>query len=200
MRPTTRGWCVLSPQRRKILPLVYLVSISGCVVFLGNCENRLQIVQMYEAPMELPDTVTICRPSHYGEVFSFCRDKVADTIYSGMHTTRMRVNLKIPSIIFIDGGPICVWYLPQPKLCQPCGSEDHLVANCRTERYFNCEAPGHRAKEYTKPTLCSICIKSHSTSVCPYLRFSVNIEENLDDSLYAEVAKTVTSGASSPPT
>ena len=35
------------------------VEIGGTTVFLGDCENRLVLVKIYEAPAELPDTVVI---------------------------------------------------------------------------------------------------------------------------------------------
>ena len=31
------------------------VKIAGCMVFLGDCENRVSIVKVYELPVELPD-------------------------------------------------------------------------------------------------------------------------------------------------
>ena len=97
--------------------------------------------------------------------------------------------MHVPSNIFIAGKAIHAWYPSQPKICQQCGSEDQVAANCCTEKCFNCEAPGHRAEDCTKPTLCGICMESHTTAMCPYLRFSANIEENPGDSSYAEVAK-----------
>ena len=47
------------------------VKIAGCAVFLGDCENRVSIVKLYELPVELPDSVVIGRQSHYGKVYSF---------------------------------------------------------------------------------------------------------------------------------
>ena len=49
-------------------------------MFLGDCENRLVLVKILEAPAELPDTALIGRLNHYGRVLSFRRDKIADTI------------------------------------------------------------------------------------------------------------------------
>ena len=42
------------------------VKITGCVVFLGGCENRVSVVKLYELPAELPDSVVIGRLSYYG--------------------------------------------------------------------------------------------------------------------------------------
>lgn len=68
------------------------VTISGCVVFLGDRENKVSIVKLYKLPTELPDSVIIDRLSHYGRVFSFRRDRIAKGIYSGVHTTRMIID------------------------------------------------------------------------------------------------------------
>lgn len=56
------------------------VTISGCVVFLGDCENKVSIVKLYELPTELPDSAIIDCLSHYGHVFSFQRDRIAEGI------------------------------------------------------------------------------------------------------------------------
>ena len=60
------------------------VEIEGTTVFLGDCENHLVLVKIYEAPAELPDTVVIGRLSHYGCVMSFRRDKIAQFIESSV--------------------------------------------------------------------------------------------------------------------
>lgn len=44
------------------------VEIAGCAVFLGDCENSISIVKLYELPVELLDSVVIGRLSHYGKV------------------------------------------------------------------------------------------------------------------------------------
>ena len=53
------------------------VEIGGTAVFLGDCENSLVLVKIYEAPNELPDTALIGRLSHYGHVLSFCQDNLS---------------------------------------------------------------------------------------------------------------------------
>ena len=53
---------------------IALLEIAGTTGFLGDCENRLVLVKIYEAPAELPDTVVMGRLSHYGHVMSFWRD------------------------------------------------------------------------------------------------------------------------------
>ena len=40
------------------------VEIAGCTVFLGDCENRVQLVEIYEAPTEYPNTALIGRLCH----------------------------------------------------------------------------------------------------------------------------------------
>ena len=39
------------------------VKIAGCMVFLGDCENRVSIVKVYKLPVEVPDSVVIGRLS-----------------------------------------------------------------------------------------------------------------------------------------
>ena len=44
------------------------VTIAGCVVFLGDCENKVTIVKLYELPTEMPDSaayriMAACSPS-----------------------------------------------------------------------------------------------------------------------------------------
>jgi len=93
-RASNNTWVVAfkSPEAKNAALGVNSVSIACCTVFLGDCENRLQIVKIYEAPQEMLDMVIIGRLSRYGKVFSFRRDKVADCIYNGIRTARMRVN------------------------------------------------------------------------------------------------------------
>ena len=92
------------------------VTISGCVVFLGDCENKVTIVKLYELPTELPDSVIIGRFSHYGRVFSFRRDRIAEGIYNGVRTTRMVLDRPIPGQTFIAGefARICTLASPKP--------------------------------------------------------------------------------------
>ena len=45
---------------------VATIEIDGIPVFLGDCENHVVLVKIYEAPAELPDTALIGRLSYYG--------------------------------------------------------------------------------------------------------------------------------------
>ena len=194
-RGSSNTWVVAfkTPEAKNAILGVNSVTISGCTMFLGDCENRFQIVKIYEAPAEMPDTVIIGCLSRYGKVFSFRRDKVADCIYNDIRTAWMRVNKTIPLSLYITGEPLRIWYLMQPKTCRRCCAEDHLVRECRTARCFNCEMPGHQADECTSPALCSICLdESHPAISCPFLFLSTNIKENPRNASYANVAKTMT--------
>ena len=177
-RASNNTWVVSfrSTDAKNIALGVPSVVIAGCTVFLGDCENRVQIVKLYEAPTEMPDTVLIGRLSHYGKVFSFRRDRIADGIYNGVRTARMRLNLSIPPSILVAGEFIRVWYPTQPKMCRRCGDPGHMVAQCKSFRCFNCEAPGHRVEECERPPLCAICLdEDHLTDVCPFLLYSANV-------------------------
>ena len=59
------------------------IKVAGCHVLLGDCENRVSIVKIYELPDELPDSLVIGRLSHYGHVISFRRDR--KNIYRAAH-------------------------------------------------------------------------------------------------------------------
>ena len=119
------------------------VEIGGMTVFLGDCENHLVLVKIFEVPAELPDTVVIGRMQHYGQVLSFRRDKIAQFIESGVRMARMRLHRHIPSILDLAGELVRVWYPNQPKSCKNCGALDHLAKECKSTRCFNCEKPGH---------------------------------------------------------
>ena len=152
------------------------ITFAGCTVFLGDCENKVSIVKIFELPGELPDSVVIGRLSHYGRVISFRRDRVADAIFNGVRTARMVIEHPIPSQAFIAGEYCRFWYPAQPKTCRKCGADDHLAATCRSSRCFNCERPGHRAEACDMPALCRVCLKdSHETASCPFIYYSSNI-------------------------
>ena len=200
-RASNNTWVVSfrSTDAKNIALGVPSVVIAGCTVFLGDCEHRVQIVKVYEAPAEMPDTVLIGRLSHYGKVFSFRRDRVTDGIYNGVRTARMRLNLTIPPSILVAGEFVRIWYPAQPKMCRRCGDPGHMVAQCSSFRCFNCEAPGHRVEDCERPPLCSICLaEDHSTDVCPFLLYSANLVAQPGDSSYAEVAKTISEPSASP--
>ena len=152
------------------------IDIGGCSVLVGDCENRVSIVKIYELPDELPDSVVIGRLSHYGRVISFRSDHVAYTILNGVRTARMFIDRPIPSQTFIAGEFACLWYPSQPKTCWKCGSEDHLAAVCKSQRCYNCQGPGHRAEQCDMPVLCRVCLSdAHDISACPFVYYSSNV-------------------------
>ena len=101
-KASNRSWVVTFdlPLTKEAVPEVVSVEIDGPTIFLGDCEHRLILFKVYEAPAELS---RIGRLSHYGGVLSFRRDKIADTIESGIHTARMELHRHIPSIINLGG-------------------------------------------------------------------------------------------------
>ena len=183
-RASNNTWVVSfrTPEIKSVALGVPFVKIAGCTVFLGDCENRVQIVKIYEAPAEMPDSVLIGRLSHYGKVFSFRRDKSTSIIYNGVRTARMRLNLVIPPTICIAGELIRVWYPTQPKMCRRCGDSSHIAAKCTSFRCFNCEVPGHRVEECPSKIHCSICLSlDHAVLACPFLLYSANVVDQPDD-------------------
>lgn len=152
------------------------IKIAGCSVLLGDCENKVSIVKIYELPDELPNSVVIGSLSHYGRVISFRRDCVADAIFNGLRTARMSIEQPIPAQAFIAGDFCQFWYPSQPKTCRKCGDEDHLAAACRSQWCFNCERPGHRAEQCDLPALCRVCLSDgHEITSCLFIYYSSNV-------------------------
>ena len=191
-RTSNRSWVVsFESQEAKELALEKAsIQIAGYTVFLGDCENRLVLVKVYEAPSELPDTAVIGCLSYYGRVLSFRRDKVFQVIENGVRTARMRVDRPIPSILNLAGELVRIWYPNQPKTCRNCGSPDHLVKECQSVRCFNCERPGHRAEQCEEPRRCSICRSDeHRLPECPFLRYSADVDSSEDKRTEVEKEK-----------
>ena len=156
---------------------VWDINVAGHRAFVADCDNRISLVKIYNAPNEMPDSVIIGRLSSYGSVLSFRRDHATDSIYNGVRTARMEIKQNIPSTVRITGEFIKFWYPGQPKSCRRCGDLDHLVKDCRNVRCFNCEQSGHRVEECEKAPMCSICrLTDHVVCDCPYLLFSANVE------------------------
>ena len=188
-----------TPEAKNMALGVPSVTIAGCTVFNWDCENRVQIVKIYEAPTEMPDTVLIGRLSHYGKVFSFRRDKVADDIYNGVRTAKMRLNLVIPPTIFVAGELVRIWYPAQPKMCRRCGDPTHVAARCSSMRCFNCEAPGHRIEQCKSMPLCSICLGAdHEVATCPFFLYSANVVTQSEVSPVPDVPEAVSPPVASP--
>ena len=72
-RASNRTWIVtFNNHRVKSVALgMEGIIISGCQIFLGDCERSVLLVKTYEEPSEIADTVLIGRLSAYGKVFSF---------------------------------------------------------------------------------------------------------------------------------
>lgn len=178
-KSSSRSWVVsFDNQLAKETALeVASIEIAGTTVFLGDCENRLVLVKIYEAPAELPDTAVIGRLNYYGRVLSFRRDKIAQFIENGVRTARMSLNRHIPSTINLAGEFLRIWYPNQPKTCRNCGSEDHLAKDCSSVRCFNCEQPGHSTQNCGEPPKCTVCrAEDHRLGDCPYVHFSANVD------------------------
>ena len=83
--------------------------IAGHRVFIADCDRRISLVKVYNAPNEMPDSVIIGRLSVYGSVVSFRRDLLTDSIFNGVRTARMEVKKDIPSTVRIAGEFIRFW-------------------------------------------------------------------------------------------
>lgn len=188
-RSSNRTWVVsFTDQLAKETALeVASIEIAGSTVFLGDCENRLVLVKIYEAPLELPDTVVIGRLNHYGRVLSFRRDKIAKFIENGVRTARMSLSRHIPSIVNLAGECVRIWYPNQPKTCRNCGAEDHLVKECKSVWCFNCEKSGHRLENCEESPKCTACkSEEHRLAECPYVLYSANVDSGTQQELSEE--------------
>ena len=78
-RMSNRSWVAsFENQEAKELALEKAsIQVAGYTVFLGDCENRLASVKIYEAPNELPDMTVIGCLSYYGRLLSFHRESVS---------------------------------------------------------------------------------------------------------------------------
>ena len=54
--------------------------IAGHRVFIADCDRKISLVKVYNAPNEMPDSVIIGRLSVHGSVLSFRRDLLTDSI------------------------------------------------------------------------------------------------------------------------
>ena len=70
-RISNRSWVVsFSEQREKDRVISKgRLEIKGTIVFVGDADSRTEIVKIFEAPEEMPDTVVIGRLSCFGRVF-----------------------------------------------------------------------------------------------------------------------------------
>lgn len=135
----------------------------------------------------MPDTDVIGRVNHYGRVLSFRRDKIAKFIENGVGTARISLSRHIPSIINLAGEYVRVWYPNQPKTCQNCGAEDHLVKDCKSVRCFNCEKSGHRLENCEEPPKCAACkSEEHRLAECPFVLYSANVDSGTQEELSEE--------------
>ena len=50
---------------------IWSITIANQVVFVGDCNNKVSLLKVYNAPNEMPDSVIIVRLSTYGTVLSF---------------------------------------------------------------------------------------------------------------------------------
>ena len=50
---------------------IWSITIANQVVFVGDCDNKVSLLKVYNAPNEMPDSVIIGRLSTYGTVLSF---------------------------------------------------------------------------------------------------------------------------------
>lgn len=153
------------------------INVCSYRAFVADCDHKISIVKIYNAPNEMPDSVIIGRLSVYGSVLSFRRELGSENVFNGIRTARMEIKRDIPSTVRIEGEFIKFWYPGQPKSCRRCGDLDHLIKDCVNVRCFNCERSGHRFKECKEQPMCSICHSTdHLVRDCPYLVYSADVE------------------------
>ena len=161
-------------------------TIKGTVVFLGDADTHTEIVKIFEAPDEMPDTVVIGHLSWFGRVLSFRRDVApAMGVRNGVRTARMRVSRDIPCSVLVAGEALSIKDASQPRLCRRCGGAGHFANDWKLPRCYNCDLSGHRAMECEESVLSGVCFRStHPLSECPFVLFSANVASS-----YVEAAK-----------
>jgi len=153
------------------------IEIKGTVVFVGNVDLRTDIVKIFEAPDELPDTVIISCLSCSDWVLSFRRDvSIATGIRNSVRTALMRISHDNPCSIHMAGETIAMKYSSQPRSSRLSGGTGHFANDCKQPRCYNCDLPGHLSIECIEVVLCGICFQSmHPLSECLYVTFSANV-------------------------
>lgn len=89
--------------------------VNGHQVFVSDCQNRIFIVKIFDAPDEMPDSVLNGRLSVYGKVFSFRHDRCLAHITNGICTARMWLKSSLPSVIRSLDAYVQLWHPGQPE-------------------------------------------------------------------------------------
>lgn len=63
------------------------ITIANQIVFVGDCDNKVFLVKVFNAPNEMRNSAKIGRLSIDGTVLSFRHD--LESIFKGVHTVRM---------------------------------------------------------------------------------------------------------------
>ena len=188
--------CFSTAEAKSLILSSWDIEGCGYRAFVADCDHKISIVKIYNAPNEMQDSVIIGRLSVYGTVLLFRRDLVNDSVFNGIRTARVEIKHDIPSTVRIVGEFIKFWYPGQPKSCRRCGDLDHFIKDCVNIRCFNCQQSGHRVEQCQEHPMCSICRStSHAVRNCPYLLYSVNVEPV---SLSKNVSNSYTGAAKAP--
>jgi len=133
--------------------------------------RRLTFVNVYDAPHELPDSAIRERLSAYGRIYSIRRGKCQEypDVFNGVRHLRMALFSDIPCFIRFGKFQVRVKYDNQPKTCRKCGSDGHLIKDCRNTICFNCDQIGHVSRDCPESSKCCICKDtSHYAIDCPH--------------------------------
>lgn len=133
--------------------------------------RRLTFVNVYDAPHELPDSAIRERLSVYGRIYSIRRGKCQEfpDVFNGVRHLRMALSSDIPCFLRFGKYQVRVKYDNQPKTCRKCGSDEHLIKDCRNKICFNCDQIGHVSRDCPEDSKCCICKDtSHFAIDCPH--------------------------------
>ena len=107
--------CFSMAEAKSLILSSWDIEVCGYRAFAADCDHKISIVKIYNAPNEIQDSVIIGTLSVYRTVLLFHGDLVNDSVFNGIRTARVEIKHDIPSTVRIVGEFIKFWYPRQPK-------------------------------------------------------------------------------------
>ncbi|XP_066982272.1 uncharacterized protein DDB_G0283697-like [Macrobrachium rosenbergii] len=111
---------------------------NGITVKIVNMGASYSFVSIRYAPFDMDNQMIESVLEGYGKVIWIRNNQhtlgKGNGLLNGIRTAKMEIKNNIPSSIRIAGHSVSFMYSGQSRTCYKCGSEDHLVENCVTEK------------------------------------------------------------------